>query len=334
MKTKKILLIGGNGALGVYLTEEALKAGYQTDVVCLENEHSDDPNLTFINHSGKDLAFMTELVKNEYDAIVDFMIYPILEEYVPFGNLYLRSTKHYLFLSTYRVYAGEYPITENSSRLLDIEKPSDFVCEKEYSIYKAEEEDCIRSTGYRNWTILRPSITYSKHRFQLTILEADTLVWRMRHGKTVILPEGAMDIQGTLSWAGDFGKSVIRLIRNEKAYGEAFTVSTSEHHTWREIAEIYRKIGGLNYVTVDDKTFIDELYDGSVYAYQQLNYDRCFNRIIDNTKLLEATGRKQSDFMKLEDGLRRELASYDGSLYSEKYNTRMDQLLAKMGIEK
>ena len=334
MKPKKILLIGGNGALGVYLTEEARKAGYQTDVVCLENEHSDDPNVTFINHSGKDFAFMSELIKKGYDAIVDFMIYCTLEEYIPFGDLYLKNTKHYLFLSTYRVYAGEYPITEDSPRLLDVEKPADFVCEREYSIYKAEEEDYIRSTGYRNWTILRPSITYSKHRFQLTILEADVLVWRMRRGKTVVLPEGAMNVQGTLSWAGDFGKSVIRLIRNEKAYGEAFTVSTSEHHTWKEIAEIYRKIGGLNYVTVDNKTFVDSIYGGNVYTYQQLNYDRCFNRVVDNTKLLEATGRKQSDFMKLEDGLRRELASYDGSLYCENYNERMDQLLAKMGIEK
>ena len=335
MKQKKILLIGGNGALGVYLTEEALKVGYRVEVVCLEDEHSDDPNLTFINHSGKDFEFMSELVKNGYDAIVDFMVYPTLEEYIPFGNLYLQSTKHYLFLSTYRVYAGEYPITENSPRLLDVEKPTDFVCEKEYSIYKAEEEDYIRSTGYRNWTILRPSITYSKHRFQLTILEANTVVWRMRQGKTVILPEGAMNIQGTLSWAGDFGKSVIKLFFNEKAYGEAFTISTSEHHTWREIAEIYRKIGGLNYVTVDDKTFIDEIYDGNVYSYQQLKYDRCFNRVIDNAKLLEATGRKQSDYMKLEDGLRKELISYDDSSYIPgKTNDRMDQLLKKMGIEK
>lgn len=333
MDTRKVLLVGGNGALGVYLTAEALKAGYQVDVVCLEEERSDDPNLVFIQHSANDLAFMTELVQKGYDVIVDFMIYHTLEEYVPFGELYLKNTKHYFFLSTYRVYAGGSPITENSPRLLDVEKPSDFVCEREYSIYKAEEENYIRSSGYRNWTILRPSITYSKHRFQLTILEANVFVWRMRHGKTVVLPEGAMNVQGTLSWAGDFGKSVVRLFLNEKAYGEAFTVSTSEHHTWREIADMYRKIGGLKYVTVDDKTFIDEIFDGSVYAYQQLKYDRCFDRVIDNSKLLDATGRSQSDHMRLEDGLRHELAAYDGSLYSEERNEKMDRLLTKMGVE-
>lgn len=328
MSNPKILMIGGNGALGVYLKEEALKAGYRVDIVCLEDERSDRPELTFINHSGKDLGFMSGLVKNGYDAIVDFMIYPTLEEYVPFCDLYLASTGHYLFLSSYRVYAGAYPITEDSPRLLDVEKPADFVSEREYSIYKAQEEDYIRSTGYRNWTILRPSVTYSKNRFQLTVLEANVFVWRMLRGKTVVLPESAMDVEGTLSWAGDFGKSVVRLLFNEQAYGEAFTVSTAEHHSWREIAEIYRRIGGLKYVTVDDGTFLEGLYDGSAYHYQQLRYDRCFHRIIDNTKLLEATGRRQSDFMRLEDGLRMELASYDGSLYSGDRNDRMDRMLA------
>ncbi len=330
---KKVLLVGGNGALGVYLTEEALKKGYKVDVLCFEDEISRNENLTYIRHDGKDYGFIKELLKNGYDAVVDFMIYDTVEEYKPFGDLYLKNTSHYLFLSTYRVYAGEYPITETSPRLLDVEKPSDFVNKYEYSIYKAEEENYIRSTGYKNWTILRPSITYSKHRFQLTILEADVLVWRMRRGKTVVLPEGAMDVQGTLSWAGDFGKSVVELLFNEKAYGEAFTVSTSEHHTWREIAEIYKKIGGLKYVTVDDDTFIKELYDGSVYAYQQLKYDRCYNRVIDNSKILAAAGRKQSDYMKLEDGLKKELAQYDGSLYYAPRNEKMDKLLEKMGIK-
>lgn len=327
---KKILLIGGNGALGTYLTEEAVNAGFKTDVVCFEEMKSEKENLTYIRHDGKDLAFMRELMKNDYDAIVDFMIYPTVEEFKPLCDLYLQNTKHYLFLSTYRVYAGACPVKEDSLRLLDAEKPSDFVEKYEYSIYKAEEENYIRSKTQKHWTILRPSITYSKSRFQLTILEANSFVWRMRHGKTVVLPEEAMDVEATLSWAGDFGKSVIRLVLNEKAYGEAYTVSTAEHHTWREFAEIYAKIGGLKYVTVDMRTFIDKIYGGNVYCYQQLLYDRCYPRVIDNSKLLQATGRTQEEYMTAEDGLRRELSSYDGSLYDEKLNENMDKLLESL----
>ena len=330
---KKLLFIGGNGALGVYLTEEALKAGYKVDVLCLENDKSDNENLSFIQHDGKDYEFLSELMKNKYDAIVDFMIYQSVEEYSPFADLYMKNTDHYLFLSSYRVYADECPLTEKSPRLLDVEKPDDFVCKNEYSIYKAEEENYIRSTEYKNWTILRPSITYSKRRFQLTILEANVFVWRMKKGKTVVLPEGAMNVEGTLSWAGDFGKAVIRLIFNEKAYCEAFTISTSEHHKWKEIADIYSEIGGLKYVTVDNETFINELYDGWCHAKQQLIYDRCVNRVIDNSKLLNATGLSQEDYIKLRDGLKMELSAYDGNDCNADMNAKMDALLKKMGIE-
>ncbi|MBQ7974147.1 MAG: hypothetical protein IJ300_00450 [Clostridia bacterium] len=60
-------------------------------------------------------------------------------------------------------------------------------------IYKAKEEDIIKGLGYKNWTIVRPAITYSSRRFQLTILEANVLLERAIKGKTVILPEAAMD---------------------------------------------------------------------------------------------------------------------------------------------
>ncbi len=330
---KKILLIGGTGALGVYLTEETVRMGYDVTVLSMDDMTSDIDNLHYVQHNAQDLEFMKEFVKNGYDAIVDFMIYKTVDDCKPFADLYLNNTEHYVFLSSYRVYSGEYPITEETPRLLDIEKPADFVCPGEYSIYKAEQEDYIRSTGKKNWTFLRPSITYSKRRFQLTILEAHTFIWRMLNGKTVVLPESAMDAQGTLSWAGDFGKAVARLLFNPKAYCEAFTVGTAEHYTWREIAEIYKKIGGLKYITVDDDTFVNEVLRGNVYTRQQLTYDRCFNRVIDNTKLLNATGLKQEDFMPLEKGLAMELASYENNFRHPWYDKFMDEYLEKHGLE-
>ena len=330
---KKILLIGGTGALGVYLTEETVRMGYDVTVLSMDDMTSDIDNLHYVQHNAQDLEFMKEFVKNGYDAIVDFMIYKSVEIFKPFADLYLENTEHYVFLSSYRVYSGEYPITEETPRLLDIEKPADFVCPGEYSIYKAEQEDYIRSTGKKNWTFLRPSITYSKRRFQLTILEGHTFVWRMFKGKTVILPESAMDAQGTLSWAGDFGKAVSRLLFNPKAYCEAFTIGTAEHHTWREIAEMYKRIGGLKYITVDDDTFVNEVLRGNVYTRQQLTYDRCFNRIIDNTKLLNATGLKQEDFMPLEKGLAMELSNYVNDFQHPWYDQFMDEYLEKHGLE-
>ena len=38
----KALLLGGTGALGVYLTEDLLKMGYKVDGVSLEDKKSDN----------------------------------------------------------------------------------------------------------------------------------------------------------------------------------------------------------------------------------------------------------------------------------------------------
>ena len=308
---KKILLIGGTGALGTYLTQELVCMGYNVDVVSMDEKVSIIKNLRYFQRDAKELAFLTELLKNEYDAIVDFMIYHTVEEFAKYCHLFLDNTAHYLYLSSYRVYANaKDKVTEETVRLLDA-LPDGYIKANDYAIYKAECEDYLRATGKNNWTILRPTITFSKRRFQLTVLEGAHFIHRMHVGKTVLLPKIALDAQATLSWAGDFGKMVARLIFNPSAFGEAYTVGTAEHHSWREMAEIYGRIGGLKYQAIETEDFLD-IVDGHVHFFKQgLFYDRCLNRAIDNTKILNATGFKQSDLMPTEVGLRMELSQLD-----------------------
>lgn len=334
--SKKILMLGATGAMATYLIPELLEKGYRIDGVTIENVESDNENLTYITHDAKDMTFLKELMKNGYDAVVDFMIYKVLEDFKPYYKLFSENTDHYIFFSTYRVYADDYPLTENSKRLLDIELPADFVTDKEYSIYKAEEEDYLRASEYKNFTIIRPAITYSKRRLQLTTLETNVLAYRMLSGKKVILPESAMDKQATMTWAGDVAKMLSAIILNPKAYGETYTVSTAEHMTWREIAEIYKEIGGLEYITVDDDTYIELVAgdgDWAKYARQQLLYDRCFNRIVDNSKILALAGMKQEDLMPLREGLKREISqmTLEKAGCSENVNSRMDEYLERLG---
>lgn len=335
---KKALLLGGTGALGVYLTPELLKLGYKVDVVSLDDVKSDKENLTFIKADAKEIPFAENLVKNNYDVIVDFMVYFSPEEFKPYMTLYLNSCSHYIFLSSYRVYADSAePITENSPRLLDVSTDNAFLNSGDYSIYKAQQEDMLRNSGKDNWTILRPAITYSKRRFQLTTLEAKVLVYRMLRGKTVVLPEPAMDKLATLSWAGDFGKAVSRLALNPAAYKQAYTISTSEYHTWRNIAEMYVRIGGLKYITTDTESYLNIICPDNIHVRQQLTHDRYFNRRIDNSKLLKDTGLKQEDFMPTEKGLAMELAgvTVDTELEDDGgQNERMDKFLETLNIEK
>lgn len=333
-KQKKALLLGGTGALGVYLAPALLKMGYKVDVVSLDDKESNDPNLTFIKADVKNLDFLKEQLKNEYNAIVDFMLYFSKEEFANYYKLYLGNTDHYVFLSSYRIYADSKTlITEESPRLLEVATDPVFRTSGDYALYKAEQEDMLRESGYSNWTILRPTITYSKDRFQLVTLEARVLVYRMLRGMTVVLPEPALNIMGTLSWAGDFGTMVSRLVQNPNAMRETYTIGTAEHYTWGEIAEIYKELGGLKYVTTDTESFLKILNpDVPLYSRQQLTYDRYFNRAIDNTKILNATGLKQTDLMPLRKGLAMELEGVPRDAKWEDFgaNERMDQLLKTM----
>ena len=216
---KDILVLGASGAMATYLIPALLERGDKVTGVCLEDMVSHHENLTYIKGNAKTDEFMKTILAKKYDAIVDFMVY-YNEDFEKWYGMLLSACDHYIYFSSYRIYAGETPLKENSPRLLDIEKSSDFVTDHEYSIYKAEQEDMLRNSPYRHYTIVRPAITYSQCRFQLVTLEADVLLTRMAAGKTVFLPEGAIDRDATMTWAGDVAKMLKAILLNEKAYGE------------------------------------------------------------------------------------------------------------------
>ena len=326
---KKILVLGGTGAMGTYLVPELIAMDYQVDVVALDGVNSNNPNFTYIHANAKDDAWLAGQLKQNYDAVVDFMLYST-DEFSKRHKLLLENTSHYIFFSTYRIYADNAPITENSPRLLDTSQDKEFLAgtDGEYSLYKAIQEDVLRTSGHHNFTIVRPSITYSKRRFQLVTLEADVVVHRAMKNQPVILPEEALSVQGTMSWAGDVARMIARLVLNPAAYQETFTLATAEHHTWGEIAEYYREIIGLTYIPVDAETYL-ALMGGTAGARYQLMYDRCFNRIVDNSKILRVTGMRQSELTILKDGLERELSVVpkDTVWPENAINARMDEFL-------
>ena len=333
---KKILVLGGTGAMGVYLVPKLIERGYAVDVASLDTVESEIENLRYFTGDCMDVNYVSELLKNGYDGIVDFMVYN-QDKFEERHKMFLDNTSHYIYLSTYRIYANEeHPIKETSPRLLDVSEDKDFLATDDYALYKAKGEDVLLRSDYKNWTAIRPAITYSKRRFQLVILEAPYVVGRTLHGKKLVLPKQAKDVQATMSWAGDVAEMIARLLFNDKAYREIFSVCTAEHMTWGEVADIYKELIGLEAVWVDIEDFLGIIsYNSSnpMGIRYQLIYDRLFDRIMDNSKILEVTGMKQSELTTLYDGLKRELAGVDADTFVEMKNSpRMDQYLKERGL--
>ncbi len=328
---KKILVLGATGAMGKYLVPRLAETGYQVDGVSFDDVTGDHPGIRYIKADGKDPEVLENLLANHYDAIVDFLIYHTWELPRAFTQIPGR-TAHYIYLSSYRIYDNkEQPIRETSPRLLDSSDRVLLRNSDDYSIYKARGEDILRSLPRRNWTVIRPAITYSLLRYQLVTLEAADTVGRAFAGKAAVVPEQARNVAATMSWAGDVAQMIAGLLFNEKALGETFTVSTSEHHTWGEIADYYKDICGLKSVWVDQEDYI-RILQPNPYDYGarwQLEYDRLFSRIIDNSKILAATGMKQENLMPLYDGLKREIARCPRDR-AWNVNARMDAYLESL----
>ncbi|NLE13580.1 MAG: NAD-dependent epimerase/dehydratase family protein [Clostridiales bacterium] len=314
MSEKKVLVFGGTGAMGTYLVPKLADRGYRVDVVSMDDVKSDNPLVTYHKANLSDDAVFDSFLAGGYDGIVDFMIYSTSRIPQVLPRL-LAAADHYIYLSSYRIYANEqHPVKETSPRLLDVfANDPDKRDVEDYCLYKARGEDFLWASGCDNWTAIRPAITYSKRRFQLVTLEMNVVCARAFAGKTILLPASARDVQATMSWACDVAEMIARLLFNPNVRRDIYSVCTAEHHSWGTVAEYYRDLIGLRAEWVSDEDYIRCICGDAdpERAIWQLKYDRLFDRIMDNSKVLAVTGLRQRDLSTLYDGLRRELSALD-----------------------
>ena len=301
---KKVLLIAGGGTLGTYTAKELLNKGCAVDVICLEDYTSNNPKLCY--HKAKaDLNYLTEFLKDKYyDGIVNFIHYYVPEMYKPVHKLLTSKTDQLIFLSSYRVYAeSKQPLTEEAPFLADVVEDEEFLKSEDYAVPKAICEKYLREeSDTKNWTVVRPIISFSDKRFDLVTVSGHEIIDAARSGKTVILPEAAKNLTAGLDWAGNSGKLIANLLFKKECLGEAYTVSSGQNLTWGEVADIYTRLTGVNFRWTDTEEYVSTGHGGN-----GLFYDRLYDRVVDNTKILKATGLNKDDFTSIEDGIKIEL---------------------------
>jgi nucleoside-diphosphate-sugar epimerase len=297
---KTVLLIAGGGTLGTKTAEELLRLGAWVEILCPEEKVSHHERLLFHQGMGTEETLSALFAKKHYDGIVNFIHYKEVEDYKKIHPLLMANTDHLIFLSSYRVYADlQHPITEDAPQLLDVIKDDPRFLEQEtYALAKARAERFLADNPYpKNWTVVRPVISFSSLRFDLILTSNHELLDAAREKRTLTLPLQAKHLTAGFDWAGNSGKLIANLLFKEGTIGQAYTVSSAQNLTWEQVADLYTELLGLSFVW-EEQDFPDDW---------RWPYDRAYDRAIDNTKILRATGLTPEDFTPIKEGLKTEL---------------------------
>lgn len=282
----RILILGGTGAMGLHLVDLLSKNSDNQLTVSSRRKQIGKDNLTYVQGNAHEMTFLSQILKERYDVIVDFMNYHT-DEFKERYQLLLSSCDQYIYLSSSRVYANsDTPITEDSPRLLDVVQDHEYLSMDEYALAKARQENLLRDSGYKNWTIIRPYITYSENRLQLGVLEKEQWLYRALHGRSIVFSEDIASHETTLTYGLDVARGMVALIGREEAKGEAFHITCPYSIYWNDVLSLYQKI--LEKKLVDaPRIFMTEKALNLNYSWgkYQVKYDRLFNRSFDNTKI-------------------------------------------------
>ena len=109
----------------------------------------------------------------------------------------------------------------------------------------------------------------------------------------------------------DVAQAMAALIGNNKSFGEAFHITGNDYMKWREVAEVYKN------VLEEDTGHTVEIYEPEASKKlsvimgnaTQIKYDRTYDRVFDNSKLLTTCGYGVR-FISMTEGLNRCLYDY------------------------
>jgi nucleoside-diphosphate-sugar epimerase len=286
---KKILLLGATGAMGVFLVDILRKNSNYKVYVTSRSLHSNTDNIVYLLGNARDDSFMAELLeKNHYDVIVDFMNYGY-QEFQDYHKRLLAACDHYIFLSSCRVFAeSTVPITEDSPRLLDVSTDQEFLATQRYALRKARQENMLNESGFSNFTIVRPYITYSNARLQLGIYEKEQWLYRVLRDKPIVISEGVLEKTTALSYGFDVALGIFKVFDKSVFLNDSINIVTSETIKWSDVLSIYENVvyqetgKKVNVYISSENHHIENLFEG---GYNTI-YDRKWDRTFNNSKLL------------------------------------------------
>jgi nucleoside-diphosphate-sugar epimerase len=323
----KILYIGGTGEISFACVAAGAAAGQQITVFNRgRNDEPLPPGVRTIRGELNDATYRG-LGDGGFDVVCQFLAYTpdqIEKDLATFGG----KIAQYVFISTASAYQKpprDWRITE-ATPLANPYWP--------YSQTKADMEAMLfrwHEAGKLPVTVVRPSHTY-RRKFPGTFMSGDDHVWRMTHGRPVILHGDGTGLW-TYTHATDFARPFVRLLGNEKTLGRAFHVTRPDATTWNTIFPTIALVLGIEnpklaYVPTATLVKYNAEWTGPLLG------DKSWPVQFDLTNLTQAVGEMTWD-VSTEQGLRGVVPYYrkraENFVPDEKLHALVDRIAHEQG---
>lgn len=281
----RILLLGGTGVIGSDLCHELNRLGLRVSITTRRRNFTSNIANVIVGDAMND-EWLHEVLKEGWDIIVDFMVYKTQHFQSRYKKI-LSCTGHYYFLSSSRVFADSKIVNEDSKQLIELyDGVGRSSIKDNYAIPKCEQERVLRESGFSNWTILRPYITYGVGRMQFGVWEAKVWLRRALQSKFVVAGNEWIDSKTTLTSSSDCALIMSRIISNDPISSSDYNVVSGDCLSWREIWDIYEEVLLRLGYTVKGLFEVDS----GCYVFDEIGlfpilYDRSYDRVFDNAKL-------------------------------------------------
>ena len=297
----KILILGGTGAMGIHLVN-LLNVCTNQVVVTSRSRSGHTGNIEYVKGNAHEQKFLDVLLNERWDAIIDFMVYST-QQFKERCDNFLQVTDQYIYLSSSRVYAeSKTPLTEESPRLLDISDDNAYLLTDEYALTKARQENILFNNPQKNWTIIRPYITYSDQRLQLGVLEKEDWLYRALQNRTIVTSKNIQSKMTTLTSGYDVARGIAAILGQQSALGEAFHITSDISISWEKVLETYLTVLESK-LSRSPRVLAQNMKDFMQWRLgkYQIIYDRLYNRSFNNQKINQYINT--SDFIAPEQGL-------------------------------
>lgn len=284
---RKVLLLGGTGAIGKALINQLLLDDQIKLFVTSRQSLQPSSRITYLKGNAHDTDFLHGVLAEHYDAIIDFMYYPHVEEFERHISMFLASTRQYVFLSSSRVYANsDNPISEQSERLLNCVSDDAYLSSSDYALTKAREEDVLLKHDLKNWTIVRPYITFGENRFQLGCMEKEGWLYRALQGRSIVFSQDIINKYTAMTSGNEVASAIATLLNKNEAMGQIFQIASSKSIRWSDILAVYLQViekikGFIPKVVYTEK----DLYLSIPHTKWQVCYDRIYDRQFSSNKI-------------------------------------------------